>query len=105
MEWQREREERERLYYSSNIREAVIQIAENLGEEPFWRGRAGELIEAAVKYNIGLRETNKEIGGFLNKMQGMFFDADRVLIEKIKNGTGPWIYKIYPKEKEEIPFL
>lgn len=102
---QREREERERLYYSSKIREAVIQIAENLGEEPFWKGRAGELIEMAVKYNIGLRETNKEIGGFLNKMQGMFFDADGVLIEKIKNGTGPWIYKIYPKQKEENPFL
>lgn len=101
---QREREERERLYYSSKIREAVIQIAENLGEEPFWRGRAGEVIEAAAKYKIGLRESNKEIGGFLNKMQGMFFDADRVLIEKIKNGTGPWIYKIYSKEKEEIPF-
>lgn len=103
---QREREERENLYYNSKIREAVIEIAENLGEEPFWRGRAGELIEtAAVKYNIGIRESNKEIGGFLNKMQGMFFDADGVLIEKIKNGTGPWIYKIYPKEKEECPFL
>ena len=102
---QQEREERERLYYNSKIREAVIQIAENLGEEPFWKGRAGELIETAVKYNIGLRETNKEIGGFLNKMQGMFFDADGVLIEKIKNGNGPWIYKIYPKEKEECPFL
>lgn len=101
---QREREERERQYYSSKIREAVIQIAENLGEEPFWKGRAGELIESAVKYNVGLRETNKEIGGFLNKMQGMFFDADGVLIEKIKNGNGPWIYKIYPKEKAEIPF-
>lgn len=102
---QREREEREHLYYSSKIREAVIEIAENLGEAPFWKGRAGELIEAAVKYNIGLRETNKEIGGFLNKMQGMFFDADGVLIEKIKNGNGPWIYKIYPKQKEECPFL
>ena len=102
---QREREERERLYYSSKIREAVIQIAENLGEEPFWRGRAGEIIEAAAKYKVGLRESNKEIGGFLNKMQGMFFDADGVLIEKIKNGNGPWIYKIYPKQKEECPFL
>jgi hypothetical protein len=102
---QREKEEKERLYYNSKIREAVIKIAENLGDEPFWRGRAGELIESAVLFGIGLRETNKEIGGFINKMQGMFFDADGVLIEKIKNGTGPWIYKIYPKKEEDCPFL
>lgn len=102
---QREQEERERLYYNSKIREAVIQIAENLGEAPFWKGRAGELIETAVQQGIGLRETNKEIGGFINKMQGMFMDADNVLIEKIKNGNGPWIYKIYPKKPDECPFL
>ena len=100
----REQEERERLYTNSKIREAVIQIANNLKEDP-WRGRAGELIETALKYGIGLRESNKEIGGFLNKMQGLFMDIDGVLIEKINNGTGPWIYKIYPSEPLENPFV
>ena len=89
---------------------AVLQIARNMGinDEP-WKGRAGDLIEEALKHNIGLRESNKEIGGFLNKMQGMFLDYDNVLVEKIKNGTGPWIYKIYPCEQanwiEENPFI
>lgn len=107
---QREREERERSYKSSKIREVVLQIARNMGKdaEP-WKGRAGDLIEEALKYKIGIRESNKEIGGFLNKMQGMFLDFDGVLVEKIKNGTGPWIYKIYPREQvgwiNENPFI
>ncbi len=91
---QREQEERETLYESSNIRAAVLQIAENI-EEP-WQGRAGQLIETAAKHGIGLKESNKDIGGFINRMQGLFMSVDNVLIEKIKNGTGPWIYKIYP---------
>lgn len=98
----REQEERERLYMNSKIRDVVLQIAINI-EEP-WKGRAMNIIDEAVKYGIGIRETNKEIGGFLNKMQGMFMDVDNVQIEKIKNGNGPWIYKIYPKSGYEIPF-
>lgn len=107
---QREREERERSYSSSKIREAVLQIANGMekNDEP-WKGRAGDLIEEALKYKIGIRESNKEIGGFLNKMQGMFLDYDGVLVEKIKNGTGPWIYKIYPCDRfdsmDENPFI
>ena len=107
---QREKEEREQNYINSKIREAVIQIAKNLANdaEP-WKGRAGDLIDEALKYHIGLRESNKEIGGFLNKMQGLFMDYDGVLVEKIKNGTGPWIYKIYPSEQaqwiDENPFI
>ena len=67
------------------------------------------LVNDVLQYGIGLTESNKEIGGFLNKMQGMFLDYDNVLVEKIKNGTGPWIYKIYPCEQtnwiEENPFI
>lgn len=94
---QQEIEERDRLYQNSNIREAVIKIADSI-ENP-WQGRAGALIEIAAIHGIGLRETNKEIGGFLNRMQGLFMSEDGVLIEKIKNGTGPWIYKIYPHKE------
>lgn len=98
---QREAEEREGEYRDSNIRAAVVQIANSI-KDP-WQGRAGGLIEEAAKRGIGLRESNKEIGGFLNRMQGLFMDIDGILMEKIKNGTGPWIYKIYPLE-HEIPF-
>lgn len=103
---QREQEERERSYLTSKIREVVIHISDNLDKDADpWKGRAGDLIEEALKYQIGLRESNKEIGGFLNKMQGFFMDYDGVLVEKIKNGTGPWIYKIYSRSGFDIPFI
>lgn len=100
----REQESREREYMNSKIREAVIQIARE-DDGTTWKGRAGELIEKATSLGIGIRETNKEIGGFLNKMQGMFLDMDGVQIEKIKNGNGPWIYKIYHQDGFENPFI
>lgn len=100
---QQETKEREMLYSNSNIRAAVIEIARNLAEP--WQGRAGAIVDLALKHGIGLKETNKEIGGFLNKMQGYFMSEDGVLIEKIKNGTGPWIYKIYPQKEIEVPFV
>lgn len=99
----REQNNKEREYSNSQIREAVLQIAIH-AKEP-WKGRAGELMETAIKYGIGLRESNKEVGGFLNKMQGMFMDIDNIQIEKIKNGNGPWIYKIYPARGWENPFV
>lgn len=101
----REQQEREKEYMNSKIREAVIQIARSMdkGDEP-WKGRAGDLIEKALEFQIGLKESNRDIGGFLNKMQGMFMAYDYVLVEKIKNGTAPWIYKIYPQEGFENPF-
>lgn len=100
---QQETKEREMLYSNSNIRAAVIEIARNLTDP--WQGRAGAIVDLALKHGIGLKETNKEIGGFLNKMQGYFMSEDGVLIEKIKNGTGPWIYKIYPQKEIEVPFV
>lgn len=102
----REQENREREYDNSKIRAAVLQIArsEETKDTP-WKGRAGDLIETATAYKIGIKESNKEIGGFLNKMQGMFMDIDGVQIEKIKNGNGPWIYKIYHSESNENPFV
>lgn len=100
---QQETKEREMLYSNSNIRAAVVEIARNLTDP--WQGRAGAIVDLALKHGIGLKETNKEIGGFLNKMQGYFMSEDGVLIEKIKNGTGPWIYKIYPQKEIEVPFV
>ena len=96
---QREMEEKLMLYQTSNIRSAIVKIADTI-DKP-WKGRAGLLIEEAAKHRIGIKEGNKEIGGFLNRMQGLFMDIDGILIEKIRNGTGPWIYKIHPKKEFE----
>lgn len=95
----REQEEKEKLYYNSNIRVAVIEIASKISEA--WKGRAGDLVETAAKYKVGIRESNKEIGGFLSQMQGMFLDIDGIEIEKIRNGNASTIYKIYPFVNDE----
>lgn len=100
---QQEAEQRDLVYSQSKIRQGVVVLAQNITEP--WQGRAGQLVDAVLKYGIGLTETNKEIGGFLNKMQGLFMNEDNVLIEKIKNGTGPWIYKIYPQKEWDVPFV
>lgn len=99
---QRERREREEKYFSSKIRDVVLLIATTT--DKFWRGRANALIDEATRLNVGLTESNKEIGGFLNSMQGMFLEYDRVKVEKIKNGTGPYIYKIYKQLSEDEVF-
>lgn len=105
-----EQEEKETAYQNSDIRAAVLEIANKINEP--WKGRAGQLIEEAAKIGVGIKESNKAIGGFLNNMQGLFMSFDCVLIEKIKNGNGPWIYKIHPKKEfeedeneEDNPFL
>ena len=96
----REREEREQKYMNSNVRAAIIEIARKI-KEP-WRGRAGDLVAEAIKYDIGLKESNKEIGGFVTGMLGMFKSIDEVTVERINNGTGSGMYVIYPKTEIEI---
>ena len=93
---QREKEERENEYYESKIRDVVLNIARSVTEEDPWKGKSSDLVEKATEYNIGLKESNKQVGGFLSKMLGMFMACDGIRVEKIKNGTGPGIYRIYP---------
>lgn len=100
---EQEKEERYMMFMNNPIRDAVIQIASSI-KEP-WQGRAGAFIEAAAQHGIGLRASNKEVGGFLSGNQGLFMSEDGILIEKIKNGTAPWIYKIYPQKEVFNPFL
>jgi hypothetical protein len=99
---QRERHEREEKYFNSKIRDVVIMIAQNVDDH--WKGRAGAIIEEAARLKVGLTESNKEIGGFLSQMQGMFMEHDRIQVEKIKNGNAPYIYKIYKQLPEDEVF-
>lgn len=98
-----DRAKKESEYMNSQIRTAVINVASELSDGDSWRGRSSELIEKALDYNIGLVESPKEIGGFMCRMLGLFMKIDGVKVERIKNGTGPYFYRIYPQiEQEEI---
>lgn len=91
---QREQEDREKEYYESDIRTVILNIANTCSGS--WKGRAGGIIEKAIEFNIGIKESNKQVGGFMSKMQGMFMACDGVRVEKIDNGNGPKFWKIYP---------
>lgn len=80
----------EEEYYKSEIRNAVIAIAENGG----YNGRCSGIIQEAVTLGIGLIESPKEIGSFLGRNQGRFLKEDKVAIEIAKNGSGSRVYKI-----------
>lgn len=89
-----EEQERARLisqYNTSNIRKAVIAIAEH---NKVWKGRCSTLVNDAIGYEVAVTETPKEVGGFLHRHQGRFLDDDRIQIQIIENGTGPKIYRI-----------
>lgn len=94
---QRELEEKEQNYYASKIREAIVNIS--LNTEDYWQGGAGQIMEEALKYDIGIKESNKMVGGFVTKMMGMFLECDGIQIERIKNGSGASSYRIYKKRE------
>ena len=99
---QREAEERRQLFEDSDIRLGVIQIASHI-EEP-WKGRANDVIEEAARYGVGIKESNKAVGGFLCKMIGLFRSMDGILIERIKAGEASNMYRIYPQDNNDNPF-
>lgn len=97
---QRERLEKKDRYFNSNIRLAVLKIANDVKD--CWFGRAGALVEKALEYNIGLEESNKEVGGFLAQMQGMFLAEDCIRIERVHNGSGASSWRIYPPVEKDL---
>ena len=78
-------------YINSDIRKAVVEIAERLDG---WQGRCGGIIEKAIDFGIGICETPKEIGMFMHKHQGSFLKMDNVKVTIIRNGSASKIYKI-----------
>lgn len=96
-----EKRAREKEYLESDIRAAVVEIASKITECITFR--ANQLIEIALKYTgIGIIESNKEIGGFLSNTQGMFKAYDDIEVQVVKNGTASRLYKIFPKEFNEV---
>lgn len=87
---EREQAELDRQYRESNIRRAVIAIAEH---NTVWKGRCSTLINDATELGIPITESAKMVGGFLHRHQGRFLqECYKVTI--IDNGTGGKSYKI-----------
>lgn len=87
----RERARLQAEYETSDIRRAVLVIAEN---NKMWKGRCQTLINDAVGYGVAIIDGAREVGGFLHRHQPRFLKDDGVKIQIIDNGTGPKIYKI-----------
>lgn len=79
-------------YMTSNIRAAVLKIAE---QNKSYKGSCSGIIKMAIEeYSIGLVAEPKDVGKFLHKHQGRFLNNDKVKITIIDNGTGPKLYRI-----------
>jgi hypothetical protein len=95
-------------YTESNIRQAVIEIANN---QAVWKGRCATLINDAIELGIPITESPKHVGGFLHRHQGRFLDKDGVKITITSEGTASKTYRIQKTtigtigESEEIPLV
>ena len=103
MKVDKEKKEQEDLrneYLKSDIRKAVIRIADQGTDENL---RAREIIEEARKYDIYILETAKSVGLFLHKNQNRFTVEDNVRVQISDHGTGSKTYlfkKWNPATKE-----
>lgn len=95
-------------YEQSDIRKAVLAIAEN---NVFWKGRCQTLINDAIGYEVGITDTPKYVGKFLHDHAGRFLATDGVKVGILPNGTASKIYTIQKStihtihENEELPFI
>lgn len=83
-------EARIEIYKRSNIRLAVLALVEDTGE---WDGRCGQLIKEAAEYGVGIAESPKDVGTFINQNIGIFMMVDRINVKPISNGSGSKIYR------------
>lgn len=78
-------------YMSSDIRKAVLKIAQNNGK---WQGSAYKIKEVAAELDIFISEPNKEIGGFMCRHIGNFGKYDGIKVKTISNGHASKLYSI-----------
>lgn len=90
-----ELDELDNTYQTSDIRKAVLTIAEH---HSMFKGRCSAIIEAATNLGMEYFDTNvtpKMVGAFLNKHKSRFAKYDQIGIDIIKNGEAGKLYKIY----------
>lgn len=103
-----EREKRERMeeYLNSDIRRAVIMLAEKYS---VWKGRCSTLIQDAIENDMPITDSPKAVGGFIHKHQGRFLAEDGIKITITSEGTASKTYKIQKStigtigKNEELP--
>lgn len=86
----REKAKRLEKYLESPIREAILKLCDAKPEG--WRGRCGELIQAAAQIGIGITEPAKGVGVFVNENTGYFIKNDRIQVTIHPNGEGSKTY-------------
>lgn len=106
-----ELDELDDIYRTSNIRKAVLTIAEHHQE---FKGRCSAIIESATNLGMDYFDTEvtaKAVGGFLHKHKSRFAKYDGIGIDFIENGTASKLYRIYKlpfitiHDEEDIPFM
>ena len=88
----REQAERMEEYRNSNIRQSVIKIMQQYNS---WKGRCSDLIQLSIQADCPIPDSAKVVGGFLNKHMALFYTEDQLKVERINNGTGGSLYRIY----------
>lgn len=83
-------------YQTSEIRKAVVAIA-NDGEAEELSSR--DILDKARNHDIYLMSEPKELGGFICKYQNYFYNEDGIKVFIRKRGTGSNIYKFIVWEK------
>lgn len=88
----REQAERMEEYRNSNIRQSVIKIMRMYNS---WKGRCSDLIQLSIQADCPIPDSAKVVGGFLSKHMALFYTEDQLKVERINNGTGGSLYRIY----------
>lgn len=78
-------------FMESEIRNKIVDF---MSTNSKLKGRCSFLIEELAKANLGVDASPKELGSFLSKNVGRFMKHDGILVNIIKNGTGPRVYEI-----------
>ena len=95
---QQEREERLEEYRSSDIRTAIIKLA-NVGIKKELSSR--DIVDEARDQEIYLLSTPAEVGLFLTKYQNYFYAEDGIKVFIRKRGTGSNLYRLEVWEDAE----
>lgn len=104
----REQAERMEEYRNSNIRQSIVKIMQRYNS---WKGRCSDLIQLSIQADCPIPDSAKVVGGFLSKHMALFYTEDQLKVERINNGTGGSLYRIYHStvdtvdEDEDIPLM
>lgn len=78
-------------FMESEIRNNVVEFMKVNSK---WRGRCSGLINEFIQMGLGMDASAKELGTFLSKHAARFMKHDKLMVSRIKNGTGASTYEI-----------